>query len=89
MLTAATDASWQGPNAGQLAYERSSWEALTEMSGEALREAGVLVVVFYGLGVLLPTHPGLAPGELLGGLASLAIGLFLWWQGVLFSRMAP
>lgn len=62
---------------------------VADMSGDALREAGVLVAVFYGLSALLPTHPGLGTGEVLGALASLAIGLFLWWQGVLLSRTEP
>jgi len=62
---------------------------LAEMGSEALREAGVLVVVFYGLGVLLPAHPRPGTGEVLGALASLLIGLFFWWQGVLLSRRVP
>lgn len=63
-------------------------KSTAEIASEALREAGVLVVVFYGLGVLLPAHPRLGLAEVIGGLAGIVMGLFLWWQGVLYGRMA-
>ncbi len=51
-----------------------------------MREAGVLVAVFYGLGILLPAHAGLDLPEAVGGVAGIVIGLFLWWQGALLAR---
>ena len=52
------------------------------MLGESLREAGVLVVVFHGLSVLIPQGKGLGAAAIAGGGISLALGLLLWWYGV-------
>jgi threonine/homoserine efflux transporter RhtA len=56
------------------------------MFGESLREAGVLVVVFYGLSVLLPE--GKSPGmvDIAGAVISFVFGVLLWWYGVVFER---
>ena len=52
------------------------------MLGESLREAGVLVVVFHGLSVLIPQAKSLGAAAIAGGGISLALGLLLWWYGV-------
>jgi len=52
------------------------------MTGELLREAGVLIVVFY------PVREGLSGGgDLRQGLRSIVGGLFLYGLGMLVERM--
>ena len=53
------------------------------MGGDALREAGVLVVVFYAVGEFLSDAHGLG---VLGIAASWSIGLVLWMMGVIIER---
>ena len=53
---------------------------LEEMLGESLREAGVLMVVFYGLSVLVRVG-GVALEEVLQALVALLAGAALWLIG--------
>lgn len=53
---------------------------LEEMLGESLREAGVLMVVFYGLSILVKVG-GVALEEVLQALVAILAGLSLWLIG--------
>ena len=53
------------------------------MMGESLREAGVLVVVFHGLSVLIPQSRGVGMADVAGAVISLALGILLWWYGAI------
>lgn len=53
------------------------------MGGDALREAGILVIVFYSIGEVLTDSHGLG---ILGIVASWSLGLLLWTIGVLIER---
>ena len=53
----------------------------SEMVGDSLREAGVLVVVFHGLTVLIPQGRGLGVADYVGAVAGIVLGLVLWWYG--------
>lgn len=53
------------------------------MGGDALREAGILVIVFYSIGEALTASDG--PG-VLGIVASWSLGLVFWTIGVLIER---
>ena len=53
------------------------------MAGEALREAGILVVVFYSVGEILSDSHSLG---VLGIVASWSVGLVFWTIGVLIER---
>lgn len=53
------------------------------MAGDALREAGVLVIVFYSVGEVLTDSHGLG---VLGIVASWGLGLLFWTTGVLIER---
>ena len=54
------------------------------MLGESLREAGVLVVVFHGLSLLLPQDRGVSSASIAGAAISLMVGVVLWWYGAVF-----
>jgi len=56
--------------------------AVGHLLGDALREAGVLVVVFYGLGALVPQGKLIGIQEVAGAMLSGALGLMIWWLGV-------
>lgn len=53
------------------------------MGGDALREAGVLVIVFYSIGEVLTDSHGMG---VLGIVASWSAGLLFWTIGVLVER---
>jgi len=53
------------------------------MVGESLREAGVLVVVFHGLSVLIPQGRGVSLADVAGAMMSLGLGVALWWYGAM------
>jgi len=54
------------------------------MMGESLREAGVLVVVFHGLRVLIPQGKGVGIANVVGAVITLLLGILLWWYGATF-----
>ncbi|PYP33839.1 MAG: hypothetical protein DMD47_00375 [Gemmatimonadetes bacterium] len=54
------------------------------MMGESLREAGVLVVVFHGLSVLIPQGKGVGIANVVGAVITLLLGILLWWYGATF-----
>ncbi len=54
------------------------------MLGESLREAGVLVVVFHGFGLLLPQDRGVSSASVAGAAISLVVGVVLWGYGAVF-----
>jgi len=51
--------------------------------GESLREAGVLIVVFHGVSVLIPVGRSLGAAAIAGGGISVVLGLLLWWYGAM------
>jgi hypothetical protein len=53
------------------------------MTGEFLREVGVLVFVFFGLAALFSDAEKISP---LAAIAGSAFGLFSWTFGVLIER---
>jgi hypothetical protein len=52
------------------------------MFSESLREAGVLILVFYGLGALLPQARPIGVQELVGAVLGGTLGIMMWLQGV-------
>lgn len=71
------------PGNGSLATILFVRRSSAEMSGEFLRESGVLVLVFYGLTALLATTHEVSLSTAFIGTA---LGLFLWVSGVLVER---
>jgi threonine/homoserine efflux transporter RhtA len=53
------------------------------MLGESLREAGVLVVVFHGVSVLIPQGKSVGAVEIAGAVISVVSGVLLWWYGAI------